>query len=85
MKVKTLNKNNTLITEDNERELLFSYDTCVAGRDRHGFFKTSTYFSRTTSKHINAYLDGRKARNISQSTLNKLLDNLPKSLFDLNK
>ena len=42
MKVKRLNKNSTLLSADDESELFFSYDTCVAGRDKYGFFKTST-------------------------------------------
>lgn len=41
--------------------ILFSYDTPVAVSydlpvgDKHGVFKTSEKFSKTTSKHINAW------------------------------
>ena len=39
------------------KDLFFSYETPVAGHTiLDGYFKTDTYYSRTTSKHINQYL-----------------------------
>jgi len=37
-------------------EILFSYNTPVAGFDGKQHFRTETKFSKTTSKHINQYL-----------------------------
>jgi len=36
--------------------IFFSYSTAVAGLDDKGFYKTDKFFSKTTSKHINAWL-----------------------------
>ena len=73
MKLIKLGNNETLIKVNQENiELLFSYNTCVGGRDEYGFFKSSTWHSRTTTKHINKYLNGENARLMSQSTLDKL-------------
>ena len=69
MKLKTLANNQTIVELPNGIELFFSYQTPVAGRDAHGYFKTSRYYSRTTTRHINAYLDGRNAREMSQETI----------------
>ena len=73
MKLIKLGNNETLIkVNQGKMELLFSYNTCVGGRDEFGFFKSSTWHSRTTTKHINKYLNGANARLMSQSTLDKL-------------
>ena len=37
--------------------ILFSYETPVAGWDKHGAFKTEKKFSATTTRHINKYLE----------------------------
>lgn len=57
MKLKKLGNNETLIVYNNGIEILFSYETPVAGHIiGEGYFKTDTYYSVTTSKHINKYL-----------------------------
>ena len=59
MKLNTLGNNKTLITMDNGDEYFFSYSTCVAGFDvETGYWKVDKFYSRTTSKHVNSYLDG---------------------------
>ena len=58
MKLKQLGANQTLLIFENGDELLFSYETPVAGRNERGFFRTKQKFSNTTSKHINSYLEG---------------------------
>ena len=46
--------------------IFFSYETPVAGFDAEdGFFKTETYYSKTTSRHINQYFKHVDAGDIS--------------------
>lgn len=56
--------------------VLFSYRTPVAYYDYsdHKYVKTEKYWSRTTSKHINQWLDGNKAELITQEELDNLLN-----------
>ena len=57
MILRQLGSNQTEITFNNGTSLFFSYETPVAGHTlADGYFKTNTYYSRTTSKHINQYL-----------------------------
>ena len=55
MKLNNIAANQTEITLAKCR-VFFSYDTPVAGYGEFGAFRTSETFSRTTSKHIRAYL-----------------------------
>ena len=56
MILRQLGSNQTELSLSNGNSILFSYETPVAGFDREdGFFKTMTYYSKTTSRHINAY------------------------------
>lgn len=70
MKLQQLGSNMMLLKLDNV-EILFSYETPVAGFD-HGYFRTDAHFSQTTSKHINKYLGGVPARTIPQAEIEKL-------------
>jgi hypothetical protein len=54
MKLKQLGRNMTEIRTDNS-DVLFSYETPVAGWDDVGPFRTDQFFSNTTSRHINKY------------------------------
>ena len=60
MKLNRIGNNETVVSFDNGTEVLFSYDTPVAGkRFVDGvlqIFKTEKKWSRTTSKHINKYI-----------------------------
>ena len=77
MKLKQLGSNMTLLQKPNNaicEELLFSYETPVAGYDIDGFFVTDKKFSVTTSKHIGKYLaanmcDKAKARTLTQTEI----------------
>lgn len=74
MKLKPLASNMTeLVT--NKAVILFSYSTPVAAcmEDGSGFIRTSKRWSVTTSKHINKWLDGAKAREVEQSELDALV------------
>lgn len=56
MILRQLGSNQTELSFNNGNSLFFSYETPVAGFTSDlGHFKTSTYYSRTTSKHINSY------------------------------
>lgn len=80
---KISNNAHTLLLADGT-EILFSYETPVAAfvhnfglnrsRCRFRWIKTEVSYSRTTSKHINAFLpDTEKALTVSQSTFDSLL------------
>ena len=57
MILRQIGSNQTEISFNNGTTLFFSYETPVAGHTiLDGYFKTDTYSSRTTSKHINQYL-----------------------------
>lgn len=55
MKLIPIKANMTELTLDNGDAVLFSYETPVAAITAEGAFKTSKKWSRTTSKHINAW------------------------------
>jgi len=65
--------NMTEIKTNNNDYVLFSYSTPVAGYDKQGAFKTDVWYSRTTTKHINKYLDGRNARVVEQEYIDSLI------------
>ena len=65
--------NMTEITTSNGNKILFSYQTPVAGYDDKGAFKTDVWYSRTTTRHINKYLDGVVAREVEQDYINSLI------------
>ena len=57
MILRQVGSNQTELSFNNGTTLFFSYETPVAGfTPSLGHFKTETYYSRTTSKHINNYL-----------------------------
>jgi hypothetical protein len=72
MRLKTLGPNCHEVSDD-RTSILFSYATPVAIHVAGvGYFRTSTRHSVTTSRHINAYLSGFKAREIAQESLDAL-------------
>ena len=77
MNLKLLKKNLTEIDIDNKR-VLFSYRTPVAYYENGKFYKTTRYWSKTTSRHINSwqkdcYIAPHEAIEIDQSILDNLL------------
>ena len=60
----------------NEYIVLISYKTPVALFDRtlKKYFKTSKYWSKTTSKHINQFIGNNSAEEINQESFDKLLE-----------
>ena len=59
MKLTSFATNRTLLTFADGTELFFSYATPVAGYSKslHGYFRTSNWYSSTTTRHINRYLN----------------------------
>jgi cytochrome b len=70
MKIKPIASNQTELHTNSGAVVLFSYQTPVAAQlAEGGFVRTSTKWSKTTSKHINQWLQGAKAREVDQSVL----------------
>ena len=60
--------------ETSEARILFSYRTPVAAYVfGEGFVKTEKFWSVTTSRHINKWLDGGTAKEVAQTYLDKLV------------
>ena len=80
MELKSIATNRTvLIFNNGTTEVFFSYETPVAGySDKLGYFKTDTWYSSTTTRHINRYLKAanvnpRVAKVVSQYEIDDLL------------
>ena len=81
-RVRNYASNMTLLELNNGTEILFSYSTPVAGYYRgeannavldHEYFKTDEWYSSTTTRHINKYLDGVKAVTIEQEEIDSMM------------
>ena len=73
MKIKRLGASKTLLALPSGSEIFYSYDTPVAAQVSGELFRTKEYYSRTTSKHITQYLNGREAEAVPQSMINQLV------------
>ena len=73
MKIKRLGASKTLLALPSGSEIFYSYDTPVAAQVAGEFYKTNEYYSKTTSKHITQYLNGREAETVPQSMINQLV------------
>lgn len=73
MKLYNIGSNQTETTTENAR-ILFSYNTPVAayiyGR---GYIRTAEYHSRTTSKHINAWINGSPEETVDPAEIEALI------------
>jgi len=65
--IKPIGSNQTLLVTPNQL-ILFSYATPVAIYDKHTYryFRTAKKWSKTTSRHINHWLDGVQAVEMPQ-------------------
>ena len=60
--------------ETSEARILFSYRTPVAAYVfGEGFVRTDKFWSVTTSRHINKWLDGGTAKEVAQTYLDQLV------------
>ena len=58
MKLHSFATNRTLLIFDDGSEVFFSYQTPVAGYSKKsGYIKTNRWYSSTTTRHINRYLN----------------------------
>ena len=78
MKLKSFALNRTLLSFDDGTEIYFSYETPVAGYSNNlGYVKTKSWYSSTTTRHINKYLGdkllGDTVSEVDQSVINKLV------------
>ena len=65
MILKQIGSNQTELSLNKGNSIFFSCETPVAGySDDIGFFRTATYYSKTTSRHINAYLGDVEASEV---------------------
>ena len=67
MYLKPIRSNMTELELDDGTTVLFSYETPVACSTVNGWFKTEQWYSRTTPKHVNKWLEGVKAQVKPQS------------------
>lgn len=70
MKIKNIASNMTELHTDSH-VILFSYETPVAALRKadHEYLRTDLFWSVTTSRHINKWLQGVEAQTISQDEL----------------
>lgn len=73
MYVNQLGPNQTLIAIGADN-FFYSYNTLVAAQVGGKFYRTSQKYSVTTSKHINKWLEGVKAIEVSQNELERMSD-----------
>lgn len=76
MKLKVIGSNQTEVETASGVTVFFSYNTPVAAHiPGKGFIKTAKQWSKTTSKHVNQWLNKQgsgKAEIVDQEELNKL-------------
>ena len=74
MKINNVKTNVTELFTNDGAVIMFSYNTPVCAQlSGGGFVKTDEYYSRTTSKHINQWLDGVDAELVSQDFIDNLV------------
>ena len=73
LKILPLGANQTQLSVG-DNLILFSYKTPVAAWvSGRGWLRTSTKYSKTTTKHINKWLRGYAAQDVDQSVLDTLV------------
>tara|TARA_Y100001938_G_C8001156_1_gene384779 strand:+ start:91 stop:408 length:318 start_codon:yes stop_codon:yes gene_type:complete len=90
MKLKRTGYNQTVVSFNNGAEVFFSYDTPVAGySDKLGYIRTNTYYSKTTSRHINKYEQSRYQgldahfTSVNQEVIDNLASNIPTNISSI--
>jgi hypothetical protein len=72
MKLNNLAPNQTEIVKDGN-SYFYSYRTLVAANVDGKFYRTDKFHSKTTSKHINSWLNGAKATEMPQEWFDNLI------------
>ena len=76
MKLTPIAANRNVISYNDGTEVFFSYSTPVAGyHPKLGYVRTQQWYSSTTTRHINKYLESVNATEVSQETINNLVGN----------
>ena len=73
MKLRQIASNMTQLDLNNGYQVLFSYETPVACLSDNGYYRTSTKWSTTTSRHINKWLGGVLAKEQPQQFFDELV------------
>ena len=74
MKLTPIAANRTQLNLNDGTEIFFSYKTPVAAKlPNYDYIRTSTKWSQTTSRHINKWLEGVIATEVSQDILDNLV------------
>lgn len=74
LKIKPVQTNVTELHLPDGAVILFSYQTPVAAQlAKGGFVRTAEFYSPTTTRHINKWLDGRKANVVDQADISALV------------
>ena len=73
MKISNVGSNMTELATNSGAVILFSYSTPVAAMLPSGqYVKTSEWYSQTTTRHINKWLQGIDAQEVPQADLYNL-------------
>ena len=72
MQLRQIASNMTQLDLADGTSVLFSYKTPVASLSDNGYYRTSTKWSTTTSRHINKWLDGVLAKEQPQEYFDSL-------------
>ena len=74
MKLNNIKTNVTEVITNDGTVIMFSYNTPVSARlPNYDYVRTGEYYSRTTSKHINQWLDGVNAETVEQNFIDNLV------------
>ncbi len=74
MQLRPIASNMTQLDLADGKSVLFSYETPVACLTDNGYYRTATKWSKTTSRHINKWLDGVLAKEQPQEVFNELVN-----------
>ena len=81
MKLTSLAANQTQLVLADGTEIFFSYETPVAAKLPNGdYLRTNQKFSGTTTRHINKWLEGVNALEVSQEVINNIAEDLPTNI-----
>ncbi len=72
MRLQPIASNMTQVDFSNGYQVLFSYKTPVACLSDNGYYRTSKFWSVTTSRHINKWLGGVLAKEQPQEFFDSL-------------
>ena len=81
MQLKRIGYNQTVVMFNNGTEVFFSYDTPVCVKTPgYDYLRTATYYSRTTSRHINKWLEGVTTKEVPQEVIDVYACNTPDNI-----